>query len=229
MKLCNVDHQYRVIYEKSVANLTPSPPPETVGVAMAARLAGSDIGQCLAACQSHDNKVCLDLQKSAVVALAPLGKFVQSVDDNPGTAQGVMMDKKDIITVYGGNPDKDEDPCVRSAVKRVGDIIENSGLECKVTTKALFPTSDFKTRLEMPTTLNGVPSNWSVALHAMLPTTPATLFPDKDTGPRIYFEGEDTDQLNNDFSGIVNAVSSVSKKQIVLATTNGCIQGYYER
>jgi hypothetical protein len=227
--VCNVDHQFRIASERSVASLSAPIPGERAGVSMAANLAGADITQCVASCRSGDKNRCLDLGKGAIAALAPLGKFLQQADDNPGVPEGTILQKGDIITQYGGNPTKDEDPCVRSGVKRVGDAIENTGLKCVVRTKTLLPTANFKTRLQMQPTLRGAPSNWSASLKTMLAATPATLFPDRHTAPHIQFEGVDSNDFNRDYAGDVYAISSIGRKQIVLTTTNGCIQGYYEK
>jgi hypothetical protein len=228
---CVADHQYRLSSDRSVASLTPPSPPTAPGVTFATSLGASDINHCVAVCtpDNADPSQCLTLGAAAITALAPLGQFVQNVDKGANTPQGTMLQKSDIITSYGGDPTKDEDPCVRSDVTRVANALQNTGLDCLVRTQSLFPSSQFKTRVQMKTTLSGLPSAWNAQMAPLVSGAPATVFPDRTTGPFIDFEGTATDYINKHFSGDIYAISAISDTRLVLATSNGCIKGPYKQ
>ncbi|WP_439372973.1 trypsin-like serine protease [Bradyrhizobium sp. DASA03120] len=226
---CQISNLFTLESDRRVDNESPPKPVVPAEVTIDAALAVSDIGQCIAKCSKpQPNDDCLDLGQSAIGALAPLGQFTQQVDKSKAAPDGTIIQKKAIVTAYGGDPNKIDDPCIRSDMAKSGDALSNRGLACRIETKTLLPVAGLKTRLTMPAHVRGQPTAWNAALTAAS-TVPATLFPQKTVGPKIDFSGTNAGTLNPLFAGDVHAVSAVSDKVLVASTSNGCLQGAYKK
>jgi Trypsin len=226
---CLIRNQFTIESDRRVPNESPPMPTLAAGVTTEAALAVSDIGQCIAKCsKAQPNDECLDLGQSAIGPLAPLGQFTQQVDRSSFAPDGTIIQKKAIVTAYGGDPNKIADPCIRSDMAKAGDSLSNRGLACRIETKTLLPVAGLKTRLTMPAHVNGRPTAWNSAL-ASFSKVRATLFPQRTLGPKIDFAGTNAGTLNRLFAGDVHAVSAISDKVLVASTSNGCIQGAYKK
>ena len=229
---CDVDNVIRISYAHIASAGNINVPRLIPNTTMAMNLIGRDLAQCEADCAApQPNKICLDLGRGAIPALAPLGKFVEKIDGGGSGPDGILISKDAIITEYGGNPTNTKDPCLRSEISKSGTTVQNLGLACGLATKTLFPQSDLKTRLRMPPGVKGNPTAWSPSLTALTNGSPATLFPDRLTGMKIDFGGPSSDvpTLNKLYSVDIYAVKRLSAKQILLSTTRGgCLHGYYK-
>jgi hypothetical protein len=226
---CQIDNQFVIESDRRVPDESPKMPAAAPGLSMDANLAATDIGQCVAKCaKPQPNNECLDLEKSAIGPLAPLGQFAQQIDLSASAKDGTVVQRDSVVRSYGGDPAKTTDPCIRSDLAKEAEYLSNRGLACLVQTKTVVPVAGLKTRLTMPAGVLGRPTAWSTAL-ASVSNVPATLFPQKTVGPKIDFSGNTADTLNPLFAGDVHAVSAVSDKILVVSTSNGCIKGAYKR
>jgi hypothetical protein len=222
-KICQIDRQVRLTSDRKMSEAYKQMPSLPKGVTMSQLISSGDINRCVAACEKNDNLVCLNLGKGAIAALAPLAKFSADVDSSP-LGDGILVRKDTIIAEYGGDASTNPDVCERSDITRVGSNVENQGWGCVLTTKALGGAS-LKTRLNMRANLRGTPSSWIQSL-GLLTAGPATYYLDRELAPAIDFEGNPA--FNNRYAGDIYASTKIADDRLVLATSNGCIAGYFK-
>ncbi len=219
-KLCEVDRQVRITSDRGkTIDRPPATPP---GITMAQALAAGDINRCVSFCKINDNRVCLDLGQGAIPALAPLAKLSGEVD-SASSGNGTVIRKDTVIAEYSGDPATKPDVCERSDVVRKGPNVVNDGWGCNVATKRI--AGSLTTRLNMPASIRGTPSAWSPPLASMS-STPVTYFTDRLLAPSIDFVGNPA--FNKRYMGDIYASTKVSEKQLVVATSNGCLIGNFK-
>jgi V8-like Glu-specific endopeptidase len=223
---CTVDNQYKLVSDRRLRVAKPQMPKAPGGVTVVQALGANDIAYCTAQCDKNNNDVCLNLGLGAVASLAPLAKFVNVVDTSSGLPDGVLAKKDDVVKEFGGDQSKEPDVCERSDISRVGPNAVNEGFGCLLTTKELVPNAGLRTRLNMRANVRGTPTAWSGTLASLVPK-PTTFFTDRELAPAIDFENEPV--FTEKFGGDVHAASIVDDKQIVLATSNGCMIGHYRK
>ncbi|MCV2449448.1 trypsin-like serine peptidase [Paracoccus sp. DMF] len=224
---CSVDNQYKLLSDRRLRVSKPDMPKISAGVTMEQVLAADDIAYCSAECGANNNDVCLNLGVGAVASLAPLAKFVNVVDAGGSVPNGTLTRKDDVIKEFGGDPIKVQDVCERGDIIRAGPNAVNDGFGCLVTTKELIPNAGLRTRLNMRANVRGTPTTWGNSVLASLVTAPATFFTDRELAPAVDFENNPI--FTESFGGDVHGASIVNDKQIVLATSNGCIVGHYRK
>lgn len=220
---CQVDKLARLTSERRFLQNRNLDTKGVPGLTIAQMLAVDDIGRCVAACEKADSDVCLDLGKGAIPVLKPLANFSADIVTAP-VSDGVVVKKDDIIAEFGGDPANNPDICERTDVRRTGTQIENDGFGCFLKTKSIGGAA-LKTRLNMRASIRGNPSAWNKSLSALTPQ-PATYFPDREFAPAIDFEGSPA--FTKKYAGDVYASTKIASDRLVVATSNGCLWGYFK-
>jgi hypothetical protein len=148
------------------------------------------------------------------------------IDSSSTSPDGAIVKKNDVITEFGGDVAAKPDVCERSDINKVGSNAVNEGFGCILSTKEIAPNLGLRTRLNMRANVRGTPSSWTPAL-APLVSKPTTFFTDRELATAMDFEGDAA--TSEAYGGDIHAASIVSEKEMVLATSNGCIIGHYRK
>ncbi len=184
---------------------------------------GSDIKACAAACTGTTTASCGELGSTAIATLAPLGKFVDLANGAGADPDGTLITHTAIIAEFGGDPATQEDPCLRTDVRKSAASLINDGLKCSIRSKKLFPQSaSLTTHLLMRDRARGEPASWNSAAAGSL----IVFFNNRVSAPAIEFEGQDAANYNWRYAGDVHAITRSGPRRLVLATSNGCLSGF---
>ena len=171
--------------------------------------------QCI---NNPDGGYCLGLGGPAKPILTPLAQFTGTLLNSSST--GVIATKRDLITKFGGDPNRQQDPCSRSDFYQAGQTITNDGIGCRTTSPMISGKPD-ESRLSMRTP----PAAAAVrANSALWPTMARANFEARDEAPVIEFYGAAGNDLNSEYGGHVIGVQRLGGKLIV-TTEHGCLQG----
>ncbi len=181
---------------------------------------------CAKKCTDGSAGYCLPLGSGAAPIVKSLSAFLTSSLSRP-PINGVVATVREMVSSFGGDPDKIGNPCSRSSFYRDGDEISNDGANCRVTTKALESGPNaLRLSLVNPTQTFAVASSTKVKEPKAKSAEPdRTLFSDRTKAPVFEFHGpKNEDELNATFGGVVTAVERIGDK-LVLTTENGCSVG----
>ncbi|WP_213748160.1 trypsin-like serine peptidase [Citrobacter freundii] len=181
---------------------------------------------CAEKCTNGSAGYCLPLGSGAAPIVKSLSIFLTSSLNRP-PINGVVATIPEMISSFGGDPDKIGNPCSRSSFYRDGVKISNDGANCRVTTKVLESGPNaLRLSLVSSTQSFAVASSTKVMAPKAKSAEPdRTLFPDRTKAPVFEFHGpKNEDELNATFGGVVTSVEKIGDK-LVLTTENGCSVG----
>lgn len=221
---------YRVFYDHVVEtkrNAPPSPPP---GYSMEIALIKETVVDCVPRCGNATTPQCMVLGTSYIPVLAPLAKLLSTAQSSGSAPDGALITKGQVVASYGGDPANIDDPCKRGDVIKQGLTVANDGLSCIVRASNPIPdASQFAVRMTLSARSVGTPSNWSPSLKAFSPGMEILYFRDSAHGATMEFEGVDEASDNAAYGGVIQGITAIGNNQLIVATSNGCVRGYYAR